>query len=226
MTVSRSKRVFMHRNSLLNRELRFFFGEKWYWGPVVDGVLLKKNILAARNSLSAAEREFKSGKILSTLLSLDEITSVDTVFVYINFRSEVHTKRLITTLLRLGKRIVVPVTLVPERRLLAVAINDLDQDCVPGFCSIPEPRPELWENQQVAGRDIEAILLPGSVFDERCGRWGYGGGYYDRFLTNEAPLATRIGLAFDLQIVRLLSLRPHDQLLDMIVTEKRVLQRG
>jgi 5-formyltetrahydrofolate cyclo-ligase len=205
--------------------LRFFFGEGWYRGLVVDGISLKKNIIAARNGLSVAERECKSEQILSTLLSLDILTTVDTIFVYINFRSEVQTRHLIATLLRMGKRIVVPVTLAQERRLLAVTINNVDQDCVPGFCSIPEPRPELWGNQQVAGRDIEAILLPGSVFDERCGRWGYGGGYYDRFLANEAPQAIRIALAFDLQIVKQLSLQPHDQLMDIIVTEKRVLRR-
>ncbi len=187
--------------------------------------MLKENILVARNSLSVAEQECKSEQILSTLLSLDILTHVETVCVYINFRSEVQTRHLIATLLHMGKRIVVPVTLAKERRLLAVAINNVDQDCVPGFCSIPEPRPELWKNQQVAGRDIEAIVLPGSVFDEHGGRWGYGGGYYDRFLANEAPRARRIGLAFDLQIVKQLSLQSHDQLMDIIVTEKRVLRR-
>ncbi len=187
-----------------------------------DGVL-RANIIAARNGLSVADRCLKSQKIQSTILFLDAIARATTIFVYINFRSEVHTRHLITELLRLEKRVVVPVTLIREKQLLAVAINDVDQDCVPGFCSILEPRTELREKQRVAGREIEAILLPGSVFDELGGRLGYGGGYYDRYLAHEAPQARRIGLAFDLQVVNTLSLQPHDEVLDLIVTEKRIL---
>jgi 5-formyltetrahydrofolate cyclo-ligase len=49
-----------------------------------------------------------------------------------------------------------------------------------------------------------------------------GRGYYDRFL--EGRLATRAGLAFEAQILRKkLPLEPHDQLLDALVTERRLL---
>jgi len=40
----------------------------------------------------------------------------------------------------------------------------------------------------------------------------------------EAPRAKRIGLAFELQMVDRLSLQAHDEMLDLIVTEKRIIQ--
>ena len=118
----------------------------------------------------------------------------------------------------------VPVTLVREKRLLPVAIRDLEKDLVPGYCSIPEPRMEIRKDRTVAASEIETIIVPGSVFDERGGRLGYGGGYYDRFMAHEAPQARRIGLAFDLQVIDRLSLQSHDELLDLVVTEKRIIQ--
>jgi 5-formyltetrahydrofolate cyclo-ligase len=66
--------------------------------------------------------------------------------------------------------------------------------------------------------------MPGSVFDLRGGRLGYGGGFYDRFLQTAAPQALRIGLAYDLQVVAAVPLQRHDQQLDYLVTETRTIR--
>lgn len=189
-----------------------------------DSSLLRKTTLVARDGLPLQDRRTMSCAIAQNILLLEEIVTSETLFFYVDFRSEVETHLLITELLRQGKRVVVPVTLVREKRLLAVAIHDLEKDLVPGYCSIPEPRVEIRKSQVVAGSEIETIVLPGSVFDERGGRLGYGGGYYDRFMAVEAPHASRIGLAFELQVVDRLSLQPHDELLDLVVTERRIIQ--
>ena len=165
-----------------------------------------------------------SWAIAQKVLLLEEIDNSETIFIYVDFRSEVETHFLIRELLSRGKRVVVSVTLVKEKRLLPVAIRDLEKDLVPGYCSIPEPRMEIRESQLVAGSEIGTIIIPGSVFDERGGRLGYGGGYYDRFMALEAPQAIRVGLAFEMQVVDRLSLQPHDELLDLVVTEKRIIQ--
>lgn len=189
-----------------------------------DSSFLRKKILIARDGLPLHDRQAMSCDIAQKILLLDEIATTETLFVYVDFRSEVETHLLIAELLKRGKRVVVPVTLVAEKRLLPVAIDDVEKDLVPGYCSIPEPRVEIRKSHLVASSEIETIILPGSVFDERGGRLGYGGGYYDRFMACDAPKATRIGLAFDLQVVDRLSLQAHDELLDLIVTEKRMVQ--
>lgn len=164
--------------------------------------------------------------IIQKLLFLQEVSDSETLFIYVDFRSEVETHLCMAELLKMGKRVVVPVTLVQEKRLLPVAIKDVSLDLSPGYCGIPEPPVEKRYGRVVAGSEIDTIIVPGSVFDERGGRLGYGGGYYDRFMAKEAPRAKRIGLAFDLQVVDRLVLQPHDELLDLIVTEKRTIQRG
>lgn len=183
---------------------------------------LRKNTLQARNQLTQAEISSKSLLILNNLLDLDVIKDCHSIFAYVSFRSEVATLTLVDTLIALGKKVTVPITRVEEKRLDAIQITNRAKELEPGYCNIPEPKESICQTQLIAPKDIEVIILPGSVFDERGGRFGYGGGYYDRFLS-AVPTAKRIGLAFDLQIVKEAPLHDHDEILDLVVTETRVL---
>lgn len=189
---------------------------------MLDSAHLRKNILTTRNALTQQQIETRSAAIHHRLLGLKELHGHQTIFVYVSFRSEVETLSLIDKLLDMGKTVVVPITRLKEKRLDAVQITNRLTDLTPGYCNIPEPLATLCATAAVAPDKIEIILLPGSVFDERGGRFGYGGGYYDRFLA-QVPRAIRIGLAFDLQIIEKAPLEDHDELLDLIVTEKRVI---
>jgi len=121
----------------------------------------------------------------------------------------------------MGIRVCAPLTVVKGRQLIAYELSGADNELVAGYCGIPEPNPALCARVQPA--EIDTVIVPGSVFDEQGGRMGYGGGYYDRFLANQAPGATRVGIAFELQIRPYLPLQPHDQRLHCLVTEGRVL---
>ena len=184
---------------------------------------LRAKILAARDGLPPEERQRKSRAITEHLLALPEFAGARTVFAYVSFRSEVETLPLIAHCLSRGVKVSVPLTLVQERRLLPYAITDPSRDLAPGYCGIPEPLETL---PPVDPASIEVVVMPGSVFDARGGRLGYGGGYYDRFLQNAAPQALRIGLAYDLQVVEAVPLKSHDQQLDYLITESRTIHLG
>ncbi len=187
--------------------------------------LLRKETLQNRNNMRQEEIQEKSLLIEKSLLAMDAVKERQTIFVYVSFRSEVATYHLIDTLLSLGKAVTVPITRVTDKRLDAIKITNRATDLIPGYCDIPEPNEHLCQTNLIAPAEIETIILPGSVFDKRGGRFGYGGGYYDRFLA-AVPEATRIGLAFDLQIVEKAPLQPHDELLDFVVTESAVIKGG
>ena len=184
---------------------------------------LRQDILAVRNNLTTDQLKKQSEAVHKNLLNQKEILNSDTIFVYVSFRSEVETLNLINTFLNLGKTVTVPITRVKEKRLDAIRITDPKTDLVPGYCNIPEPREELYPKQKADPADIDLILLPGSVFDERGGRFGYGGGYYDRFVSS-IPRASRVGLAFNLQIVEKAPIQAHDEILDLVVTETRIIR--
>lgn len=188
-----------------------------------DGKNIRKEKLGLRDALTTDEQKHKSNIILNKILAFNEIKSARNIFIYAHFRSEVRTTEFIDKLMKMNKIISVPITRFQEKRMDAVHIKDMLKDLVPGYCDIPEPRPDLLDENITEPQNIDVVIIPGSVFDVRGGRMGYGGGYYDRFL-EKIPYATRIGLAYEVQIVNEIPLQPHDELLDYIVTEERIIE--
>ncbi|RWX49069.1 5-formyltetrahydrofolate cyclo-ligase [Candidatus Electrothrix marina] len=182
---------------------------------------LRKERLAERGRLDAAQRRNKSEQIQALLLEQPVIVHAKHLFIYVHFCSEVETLALIEHCLAKGKTVSVPVTLRKESRLLAVQITDPATQLEPGCFGIPEPTDEQIAHATIDPTQIDAVLVPGSVFDPLGGRLGYGGGYYDRFLTQDAPQARRIGLAYAVQIVEQVPMEAHDQYMDMIITEQQ-----
>ena len=182
---------------------------------------LRQATLAARDALPAAERRAKSAAIAERLLARPEIKDSEHILLYVSFRSEVETIDLLHTLLAMGKKVSLPFTHVKDKYLDAVPITDPAKQLTPGYCDIPEPSVEARKTI-TPPEAIEAIIMPGSVFDLRGGRFGYGGGFYDRYVAS-APKAWRIGLAFEVQIVPEAPVQPHDELLDLVITESRVI---
>jgi len=68
---------------------------------------------------------------------------------------------------------------------------------------------------------VDALLVPGLAFDRAGYRVGWGGGYYDRYLSAHGGFA--VGLALDEAIVEHVPHESHDWALDAVVTPTRVL---
>ncbi len=187
----------------------------------MDSAGLRKQILKKRDSLSGSQRSNLSTIITNRLRRFPPFISSNNPLFYISFKSEVETHGLIKERLAAGKTVLVPKTDTANRRLVIYRIRDWAQDLQPGAYGILEPSGTAVE--QVDPSMVDLVLVPGSVFDRQGGRYGYGGGYYDRFLAKKAPGALRIGLAFDLQVLPHIDLEAHDQRVDVIITEKETL---
>lgn len=183
---------------------------------------LRKSILELRDTLSVEARLEKSSSATRNLISLDSVQRAKVVFVYMDFRSEVQTTEFINSCLKANKVVAVPVTLPEISQIKAVQISDPKNDVEPGYCLIPEPKNDIIDENIVDPGLIDIVVVPGSVFDRRGGRLGYGGGFYDRFLSEKAPRAIRIGLAYELQMTSEVPTQSHDQFMDYVVTEKRI----
>jgi 5-formyltetrahydrofolate cyclo-ligase len=183
---------------------------------------LRRRVLALRDHLSATERMTLEKRLLAQILALDAVRDGQVFFIYCNYKTEVSTKELIDQLLLMGKTVCVPLSDPSTTTLQAVVVTNPHTQLIPGYKGIPEPSPDLVPGSICGPEYLEVAIIPGSVFDRRGYRLGYGGGYYDRFLTRAAPQALRIGLAFSLQVVERIQEQPHDVPMDVLVTEKEV----
>ena len=182
---------------------------------------LRKEVLKRRSALTASEVATKSKAILDRLLTLEAYRSASFIMTYLNFRNEVETTMLVQEAMADGKKIVVPVTDMVNRRLIPSLVEHFPGDLEVGTMNILEPKGNalrlcnpLW---------IDLVIVPGVVFDLQCYRIGYGGGFYDRFLPLIRPGAVTVGLAFELQIVERFEHGQYDVPVDYVLTEDRVI---
>lgn len=181
---------------------------------------LRRDLIARRLALTTEEVARRSEAIISRVEQLPAYGQARVLMTYVAFRQEVETRELIRRALAHGKQVVVPRVDREEHRLLAVAIDGL-QDLFPGAWGIPEPK--AVAGRTVAPSAIDLVIVPGVAFD-RCGnRLGYGGGYYDRFLPTLRPAAAVVALAYGFQVLQELPPGPHDVPVQYVVTEDEVI---
>jgi len=180
---------------------------------------IRKTYLSVRNSLSVLEMEQKSSEIITQLIEQSYFIDSKTVHIYASIEKnrEVLTDYLITTSLKLGKRVVVP-KMQNEGDLTHYEISSLD-DLTKNRWGVPEPENTF---QQVQPDELSLVVVPMVAGDFQKNRIGYGKGYYDRFLMQTN--AYRTGLCYNCTLSWVpLPVDSHDQQMDQIITETKVI---
>ncbi len=179
---------------------------------------LRKKILKLRDELSSHDRETEDALIHDAVMNVIRDRAVDTVLIYVSFRTEVDTHGIIDTCINSGIRVAVPRV---EQREIVFYYIDSQSDLERGYMGIPEPTEGCVPVS--AGSCSSLIIAPGSVFDRNGNRIGYGGGYYDRFISRNPDIYS-IGLAYSCQIVDSIPEDEWDRPLDMVITGEAIYQ--
>ncbi|WP_072525724.1 5-formyltetrahydrofolate cyclo-ligase [Clostridium sp. Marseille-P3244] len=180
----------------------------------------RKRYLKIREEIPEAARKAAQQKIVERLISCPIYEKADRIYSYVSFGSEADTYVLMEESIRRGKKVAVPKVLGPGK-MEFYYIGDTG-DLKPGFASILEPASRC-KRAPVPDQSSLAIV-PGSVFDRKGVRIGYGGGYYDVYLSG-CPQCVRVALAFSVQCVEGdLPSDPHDIRMDAIITEKELIK--
>ena len=188
---------------------------------------LREKLLKKRDSIPPDLKAQKESEIEKKLFDLDIFKKAECLLMYVSFRSEVDTRRYLDDVLKMNKRLILPVVDTRHALLKLYEIKDTSE-LAPGYMGIPEP--EIRENRRATIKDIDLVVIPGTGFDIKGNRLGYGGGYYDRLLSYESKqLAevehiTTIALAFEEQIGDEIPAEPHDIQVDMIITDKQLIR--
>ena len=195
---------------------------------------VREKALALRDALSHAERTAYSKEIVDRIIHLECYQNSSALLVYMSFRSEVETKALIEKALWDNKTVFAPAVSGKEMEFFRIAsLSELKS----GYQGILEPAQEVkatyrtWMRKKEDTATKTLLCMPGAAFDRERNRIGYGGGYYDRYLSallsehgEWSDEIETIALAFSCQIFAKIPHEPHDLRPDRIVTEREIIE--
>lgn len=193
---------------------------------------VRKKAVETRDSMDEESRQQKSEEIAKKILEADWFKEADIVLSYHAFRSEVEVDALNRVVLTQGKKLYLPKTYVKEKQIRFFEITDLSK-LKRGYQKIWEPtgkEPEFSFETVKEEQKKVLMIMPGTAYDARGYRMGYGGGYYDRYLNaHEAEWKMidfmTVFAAFSEQKMILIPGERCDVKPDVIVTEKEIMQR-
>lgn len=151
---------------------------------------LRRRYREVRGAGGSPEQLAADRVILDRFTQLPAYKAASLVLTYVSAGGEVDTLRLILRALADGKAVACPRCRKADRTMTFHRIGSLSELSV-GAYDIYEPAPDA---PSVRPEELaESICaVPGLAFDESGGRLGYGGGYYDRFLSGYS--GTSVGL--------------------------------
>jgi len=177
---------------------------------------LRERMRAVRRTLPARARDARSAAASERVIALDAFVSARVVAVYVALRTELDPSAVVVAARAASKIVCAPRVDADENRLRLHRWDEADV-LATGPLGLREP---LAGAPEIDASEVDLVLVPALAIDERGHRLGYGAGYYDRLLPSLAR-ATRVGIAFDFQLVPELPDTAGDERLDIVVTDKR-----
>lgn len=184
---------------------------------------LRVSYAELRSSLSGAEYEQLSMKILDRFFGEVDLSGTDALhgFVSIRNRKEIDTRPIFETIWNK----------FPDVRTFAPRLNG---DAIDAVLLGPETefRQNTWGIAEPIGEaladitQIDLVIVPLLCFDQKGYRVGYGKGYYDKFLTNCRTDCMKLGLSFFPPVERIDDVHDGDVPLDLCVTPDAVFRTG
>lgn len=183
---------------------------------------LRREIKHKRETFHKELKNEADRKIREALFKSDVFRNSKTVFIYVNMDLEVNTVEIIRELIKSNKVVAVP-KVIPinkkEIQMKALKIDSLLQLNESGAYGILEPSIDCEDISE----EVDLIIIPGLAFDVKGNRLGYGGGFYDRFLS-KYPNSKRVALCYDFQILDEIPHEFFDEKVQTIISDKRIIE--
>lgn len=185
----------------------------------MDKPEIRKSILGERVLLGEQQHKELSFKVIENVMSMHETRNARRAAVFLPIRKEVDTMELIRKLVMSDTVVCLPV--VDKEKGLSFSTFISFEELVKGEFGVLEPLQKI----PCEPESIDLFFLPGIAFDYQGRRLGWGKAYYDRFFNETKAKGLKVGLAFDFQVLSELPTEEHDILVDVVVTDKKVIRR-
>lgn len=169
---------------------------------------VRRRVRARKALLSEAEKIDAADSVFDMLEKTAAFLMSDNVLMYHSLPDEIETRRFLD---KWGSR----------KHFFLPRVNGLNLEILPydrsslklGAFRIEEPQGD----ETVSIREIDLIVVPAVGYDSKGNRVGRGKGYYDRLLSETK--ATKIGVAYDFQVVDAIDVESHDVGVDIVITD-------
>ena len=149
----------------------------------------------------------RSVELWAAVAALPEYRTATTVMAFVGCKGEPDTDPLFARLAAEGKRLVLP--RVQDGEIVVCSGDDPRTNSRFG---VSEPT-----GPALPVEIVDFVIVPGLAFTEDGARLGYGGGFYDRFLTR-LPGVPNAAVCFTEQLVDTLPVEPHDVRVQRVVS--------
>ena len=175
----------------------------------MDKKELRAVIRAKKRAMTNAQIDACSEKLAALFRAHPLYQQAKSIYGYLPYNQEVRTVPMLEQALRDGKKVAVPKCYGDEMKF--IYLDDLTK-VAKGYAGIPEP----IADEPVAHDETALVLMPGLAFDPQGHRIGYGGGFYDKFLSRE-PNHPTLALCYDFQVLPHLDTEEHDIPVDTVL---------
>lgn len=177
----------------------------------------RKKMIANLQALTNQEREKVSKKLIAELLQSNLWKNAKSIGVTISRGFEWDTNPIIDAAWQEKKAVCVPKCEPKTRKMTFHQLTSYEQ-LEEAYFGLLEPIVDLTEKMH---KDrIDLLLVPGVVFDRSGFRIGFGGGYYDRFLS-DFPNMT-VSLLHSMQLIERVPKEEFDIPVEHLITEEGI----
>jgi 5-formyltetrahydrofolate cyclo-ligase len=178
---------------------------------------LRASAQALRDALPADARKAAAEAIAAQKFSV-AIASGTIISGFMPLKSEINPLPLMQKLAEAGARLALP-AIAGRGKPLIMRAWEIGAPLDRGQWGIREPKPDAPEVEP------DILLVPLLAFDREGFRLGYGAGYYDMTIHRLRALkpVTAVGIAFAAQEVPKIPTTPRDERLDLVLTEREVI---
>ncbi|WP_181833035.1 5-formyltetrahydrofolate cyclo-ligase [Bacillus taeanensis] len=178
---------------------------------------LRSMVKKRLSQMTDQEYQERSAQAAKKLFNHSAWKEANTVGITVSRQREVDTIHIIEQAWKQEKNTTVPRCMVEDNRLDFRLFTSFEQLEVV-YMDLKEP--SLLKTKAVSPHEVDLLIVPGLLFDKNGYRIGYGGGYYDRYLSTYTNKT--IALAFECQIIDTLPREPFDLPVQEIITEEKI----
>ena len=178
---------------------------------------LRRTLRARRRAIEPQRKAELDASLVAHTLTTKEFQSARLLLLYAPLSDEPNLLPLADAAWREGKQVAFPISVTESHTLDFRTLSSIEELCE-GAYGISEP--PITAPKATAASDTLCIV-PALAFDKEGFRLGYGGGYYDRFLS--AFQGTAIGLCYRELLQNKLPRDRYDRAVTLLITEKGVL---